>query len=74
MWIEICFHFKNKNDAVKNPFINLNPYRLLRSGTDIPLISPAAQEMEMGKTSLGSQVLEAGCQLTSYELKQIRNR
>lgn len=48
-----------KTDALKYAFVNLHLYRLLRSSTDIFPISATAQEIEMGQTSLISQILEA---------------
>lgn len=57
-----------KTDALKYAFVNFHLYRLLRSSTDIALISATPQEIEMGQTSLVSQVLEA-----VYKLKQTQN-
>lgn len=53
-----------KTDALKYAFVNFHLYRLLRSSTDISLISA----IEMGQISLISQVLEA-----VYKLNQTQN-
>lgn len=53
-----------KTDALKYAFVNFHLYRLLRSSTDISLISAT----EMGQISLISQVLEA-----VYKLNQTQN-
>lgn len=48
-----------KTDALKYVFVNFHLYRLLRSSTDISLISATALEIEMGQTSLISQASDS---------------